>query len=235
MKILTLLSPVFGISLKNTPPLNDVYEQVLRFKHDSQDNHEKLLLELSDMGRDWEKESTKKNTALDTVKSDLNKIRKTFDNVEKALSETKLDTTALSQSMESVVNELQTKMKQAEQSIDDQHQQAQELIRKVDTELRTIKSDFTDRIEKNLTGSEKMTKRLDDIEIRQEEFIRMTKSKLSQLSKIEQHSEQMLSSIQERETKNRQGLETIEHFESTTANKIEGFSLILTSYNTNHT
>lgn len=66
-----------------------------------------------------------------------------------------------------------------------------------------------------------MTKRLDDIEIRQEEFIRMTKSKLSQLSKIEQHSEQMLSSIQERETKNRQGLETIEHFESTTANKIE--------------
>lgn len=221
MKILTLLSPVFGISLKNTPPLNDVYEQVLRFKHDSQDNHEKLLLELSDMGRDWEKESTKKNTALDTVKSDLNKIRKTFDNVEKALSETKLDTTALSQSMESVVNELQTKMKQAEQSIDDQHQQAQELIRKVDTELRTIKSDFTDRIEKNLTGSEKMTKRLDDIEIRQEEFIRMTKSKLSQLSKIEQHSEQMLSSIQERETKNRQGLETIEHFESTTANKIE--------------
>ena len=120
MKILTLLSPVFGISLKNTPPLNEVYEQVLRYKHDSQDGHEKLLLELSDMAKSWEKDSNKKGSTIDSLKTDLNKIRKTFDNVESAISNNQMDTKALSKSMELVVNELQAKMDLANESIDTQ-------------------------------------------------------------------------------------------------------------------
>jgi chromosome segregation ATPase len=221
MKILTLLSPVFGISLKNTPPLNEVYEKVLRYKHDSQDNHEKLLLELSDMAKSWEKDSNKKGSAIDTLKSDLSKIRKSFDSIETAISDTQMDTKALSQSMELVVNELQTKMESAEQSIDTQHSQAQELIRRIDTEIRSMKSDFNDRVEKQITATDVITERLDDLEIRQEEFIRMTQSKLAQLSKIENQSQQMLATIEKREIKNREGMEKIETFEATTANRID--------------
>ena len=44
-----LCSSANGISLKNTPPVNEIYEAVLRNKFDNRDNMEKILLELSDL------------------------------------------------------------------------------------------------------------------------------------------------------------------------------------------
>jgi len=85
-----------------------------------------------------------------------------------------------------------------------------------------MKSDFSGRVEKQVTVTDDITHRLDDLEIRQEEFVRMTQSKLAQLSKIENQSHEMLTTIEKREIKNREGMEKIETFEATTANKIYG-------------
>ena len=125
MKIFSLLTPVFGISLKNTPPINEIYEQVLRVKHDSKDGHEKLLLELSDLAKEWEKGNEKKNQEIEEMKKDLGKIKKGYSMMENAVSEGQVDSKALAKTLESVVNELQSKMQKAEKSINEQHSQAQ--------------------------------------------------------------------------------------------------------------
>jgi len=39
-----------AVSVKNTPPLNEIYEEVLRNKFESRDNKERLLLEVADLG-----------------------------------------------------------------------------------------------------------------------------------------------------------------------------------------
>ena len=38
-----------AVSVKNTPPINEIYEVVLRNKFENRDNKERLLLEMSDL------------------------------------------------------------------------------------------------------------------------------------------------------------------------------------------
>merc|ERR1719230_119161 len=136
------------------------------------------------------------------------------------MAQSKFDSLAISQSMERITAELEGKMNSAESSINKQHSQAQELIQKIDEELSNIKSDYKSKYEKNWIESKEIHKRLDGIEIRQEEFIRMTKSQLSELAKIESHGEKMLESIRKREEKNEKDMLTIEKFEAETRSKI---------------
>merc|ERR1712062_805577 len=115
------MPPVFGISLNNTPAANEVYEQVLKNKHNAQDNHEKLLLELSSMTKKWQKADSKKETHIEQLKKEISKLRSNFEVVEKAMAQSKFDSLAISQSMERITAELEGKMNSAESSINKQH------------------------------------------------------------------------------------------------------------------
>ena len=53
-KIATLLSASNAVSINSTPPLNEIYEEVLRNKFESRDNKERLLLEMADLGDELE-------------------------------------------------------------------------------------------------------------------------------------------------------------------------------------
>ena len=144
MKIATLLSPVLAISLKNTPPLNEVYETLLRVKHDSKgswtfylenlilfyfsDGHEKLLLELSDLSKDWQKNQSENDSIISSLKSDLSKMKKDLNSAEKKISSSETDHEALKKLMDKIVSDLQQKMDLAETTINQQHNQAQVCI-----------------------------------------------------------------------------------------------------------
>ena len=53
-KIATLLTVSNAVSINSTPPLNEIYEEVLRNKFESRDNKERLLLEMADLGDELE-------------------------------------------------------------------------------------------------------------------------------------------------------------------------------------
>ena len=99
------------------------------------------------------------------------------------------------------------------------------MIERVDAEIRGIKEEVLSETEKSLDARDSLASRLDQIEIRQEEFIRMTKSQLANLDKIEDHNRGILKNIEERERKNIQGMNAIDKFEETTENRLEGFLL----------
>ena len=92
----------------------------------------------------------------------------------------------------------------------------------MDYEIRGIKEEVSSETAKSLDARDSLSSRLDQIEIRQEEFIRMTKSQLANLDKIEEHNRDILRNIEEREKKNIQGINTINKFEETTQNRLEG-------------
>ena len=48
-KVAVLLSVSEAVSVNNTPPVNEIYEEVLRNRFENRDNKERLLLEMTDL------------------------------------------------------------------------------------------------------------------------------------------------------------------------------------------
>jgi uncharacterized coiled-coil DUF342 family protein len=65
-----------AVSVKNTPPLNEIYEEVLRNKFESRDNKERLLLEVADLGDELQAADKDQTDSLNALKTELDQIRK---------------------------------------------------------------------------------------------------------------------------------------------------------------
>ena len=89
------------------------------------DGHEKLLLELSDLSKDWQKNQSENDLIISSLKSDLSKMKKDLNSAEKKISSSETDHEALKKLMDKIVSDLQQKMDLAETTINQQHNQAQ--------------------------------------------------------------------------------------------------------------
>lgn len=95
------------------------------FSFYSSDGHEKLLLELSDLSKDWQKNQSENDSIISSLKSDLSKMKKDLNSAEKKISSSETDHEALKKLMDKIVSDLQQKMDLAETTINQQHNQAQ--------------------------------------------------------------------------------------------------------------
>lgn len=219
MKIFSLmLNPIFGISLKKTPPINELYDEVLKNKQESKVNFEGIISDISDISNKWENFDFTGD--IFEIKNELEQVDTKFEIVKSQLQKSNFDNTILSTSVNDVLTEVQKRIKNIEKSLDKEHFQGQDLIKTLDEQLGEIRREITIEIGKDAEESNEFRDRLSNIEIRQEEFIRMTKSDISELSKIEQHSQNLLKTIQEREERNIKNLNIIENFEQVTNERI---------------
>ena len=104
-----------AVSINSTPPLNEIYEEVLRNKFESRDNKERLLLEMADLGDELEGKKlilitclTLKIAADKEQTESLGKLKTELDQIKKDISKKSDQLSGLKDSKKKMANSIDT-------------------------------------------------------------------------------------------------------------------------------
>ncbi|CAG5099390.1 Oidioi.mRNA.OKI2018_I69.XSR.g16505.t1.cds [Oikopleura dioica] len=225
MKISTVIFAtnlsVEAISLANTPAANEIYEQVLRNKHSSQDNHERLLLEISDI----KKTSQNLFDGLEGKNENFEKAVESLKNSIKELDERQqegiLKEKLIEKSLSEIIEKITEKADYNAEAIENSNAEQRELATRLENNLEDISLDLKDDKIEIFEKVEEFEKQLKKLERAQSEFERVTELKLGNFFAEREKSAQLLGSLERKEDEISAQLKVIENFENNTRGKIE--------------
>jgi len=217
-----LCSSANGISLKNTPPVNEIYEAVLRNKFDNRDNMEKILLELSDLQDTYDAVDEKQADILSKLKTNVEELKASFEETSKSLNTLEDNKGNLSENIE----EIRTKFSDRIQKLSDSMAQStldwSERNNRIESDLSTLETEFYSEITKTRQRENDIIQKLDSLQSIQDDFMTTTKSRLFELSELESNTKSVLERIETNDFENSKKIVFIEDFRASTDQKING-------------
>merc|ERR1719220_1789113 len=211
-----------AVSVKNTPPLNEIYEEVLRNKFESRDNKERLLLEVADLGDELQAADKDQTDSLNALKTELDQIRKDISKKSDQISSMKDSKKKMNGSLDTLKVDFGDRLAKLEM----QYTTQQTALRKLTTEAGDKFAQLTTELREEITKSRErertISEELEEVVVQQDDFMRTTRSRLYELSELEQSSNDVLQQIQQNDKENSKKVEFIQEYEKQTEQKLRG-------------
>lgn len=215
-------SLVNGLSLSLTPPTNEIYEAVLRNKFESRDNMEKILLELSDLETSIEDSDSIQSELVMKLKADLVALQQSFDKSVGNLDTFQEEKENLQDSLSEIESSHGNKIRDLENHISKQAKGTEEMERSLQNKINEIELEFHAEIKKTRNRENEILSKIDSLTKSSDEFMKSTKSRLFELSALENKSNMVLEKINSSNVENEKKINFIEEFEQTTQQRIAG-------------
>jgi len=218
---LALNVSVEAISLSNTPAINEIYEQVLRNKHSSQDNHERLLLEISDIKKTSQKLFDGLEDKHDNFKKAVASLESSIEELDERQQEGILKEKLIEKSLSEIIEQITEKAQDNAQAIEKSDAEQRKLATRLEENLENISLDLQDDKQEIVEKVDSFEKQLAKLERAQIDFERVTELKLGKFFADREKSALLLGSLEHKEDEISKQLEVIDNFEKNTRGKIE--------------
>jgi len=114
-KVAVLLSVSEAVSVNNTPPVNEIYEEVLRNRFENRDNKERLLLEMTDLNDELAAADKEQSENLKKLRSELDQMKKDISKKSDQVSSLKDSKKKLSNSVEGIKTDFSERLTKLEE------------------------------------------------------------------------------------------------------------------------
>jgi chromosome segregation ATPase len=216
------LVEITAISLQNTPPINELYEEVLRAKYQGIERHERLLLDFSTLEDQLTKTKTENMSMLRRLGGDIELLRKSVrENNETTIHQATI-TSALEHGLDKFMRGMSQQMNHVQKQLEVQHVHSEEIMEKIDGEMTNMAANFVVNDNAMKIQMEALNAHLSKMERTQANFMAETKQGIKSLKNSEGRLGREIASAKDREMENVQKIVLLENEQNTLKNDMDG-------------